>query len=369
MKKIVLLCMAAALSTFFAGCQKDEINGQLTDNVQQKSATVPNVYSENGYLVFKNIETLDSIAQVMNQEDSTSQVSWEEYMHFESARTYRAKLNDEIFSTDDYSVFLKKANEAASEGYFNKKDSCMDYPFSNYSWASVLNKDGIVKVGDILYAFSKKGGIAMSKGTPELISLARKGGALPTGIEYTQFGNSLKSATINDYRTINDYGKYFKTEKRNRKYKLSVYLSYDVIKVKRRVYIPDVHDFKDVMLPDGVKYEIYCHQQKKGTFGWRDYQTHLSYKDFAVKIGGNSIPEINFTYPAVNYSDSNPSLKQPSNALSNHFILLYDAKYPFKIVSDNPPAAPKPPTVRLIDFKIWTRKTGNESDPIHFVVQ
>ncbi|GET25411.1 hypothetical protein NT017_17400 [Prolixibacter sp. NT017] len=323
----------------------------------------PNVYSENGYLAFKNVETLDSIAQIKNQEDASSQISWEEYMHFESARTYRAKLNDEIFDTNDYSSFIKKANAAASEGYFSKRDSCMDYPFFNYSWASVLNKDGIVKIGDILYAFNKAGGIAIYEGTPELLSLVRKGEASPADVEYIQFGNLLKSASVDGY------GKYFKTEKRSGKYKLSVSLSYDVVKVPKRVYIPDAHDFKWVDLPDGVKYEIYCHQQKKGIFGWRDYQTHLSYKDYAVKIGGNHIAEENFTYPKVNYSDSNPTLKQPSEALSNHFIKLYAAQYPFRIVSDNPPAAPIAPTVELINFKIWTRKTGTENDPIKFVVQ
>jgi hypothetical protein len=208
MKKLVFFATVIAGLSIFNACQKsDELIDPNVDG-QPQEETSSDVFSENGYLVFKSVEILDSIATVMNQVSDEEQLIWERSMKFESARAYREKLNDEIFRTEDYAEFLNKVNQAPVNGYFNKIDSCMDYPFSIYSWASVLNKDGIVGIGDFLYSFCKEGEIIIYKGTPELLQMAKEGRELPEGIKITRFGNTLKSVILSDY------GKYYKQEKK-----------------------------------------------------------------------------------------------------------------------------------------------------------
>ena len=97
-------------------------------------------------------------------------------------------------------------------------------------------------------------------------------------------------------------------KKRDGKDRLSVYLQYNVIKVKKAVYDPVSMGIIEVNLPDAVKFDLYCQQEHKGTFGWRDSKTHLYHKGFSVDIGGNYVQEKNFTYERHNYSNSTPDI-------------------------------------------------------------
>ncbi len=360
MKKLLLFAMIIAALGIFNACEKsDELIDQSIDE-KLLDATNPDVYSENGYLVFKSVDILDSIATVMNKMTDEELWGWEHSLKFKSARTYREKLNDEIFSTENYVEFKKKIDQASVDGYYNKKDSCMDYPFSIYSWASVLNKDGIVGIGDFLYSFRKNDQIIIYKGTPDLIKMVQQGKELSGEINISRFRNTLKSVILDDY------GSYYKQEKKDGKDRLKVYLQYNEIKVKKPVYDPKTHGTIIVSLPDAVKIDLYCHQEHKGTFGWRDSKTHLYHKGYRVDIGGNYVQEKNFTYGRVNYSDSSPNILQSPNDLSNHYINLYWSQYPFDLIEyqDAPPS----PKVTHVDFDIWTGKVGSENDHIDFIL-
>jgi hypothetical protein len=60
MKNLILLAMTAAALTIFNGCQKENLNvDQLVDEVQPQEVVRPDVYVENGYLVFKSQEIFD----------------------------------------------------------------------------------------------------------------------------------------------------------------------------------------------------------------------------------------------------------------------------------------------------------------------
>ncbi|MDP2161110.1 MAG: hypothetical protein Q8K02_11545, partial [Flavobacterium sp.] len=76
MKKLVLLAMVATVLTIFNGCQKDELVRQLA-NEQPQAVVKPDVYVENGYLVFKNMEAVDSVIQLLGKMTTTEKEAWE----------------------------------------------------------------------------------------------------------------------------------------------------------------------------------------------------------------------------------------------------------------------------------------------------
>lgn len=77
MKKLVLLAMAATVLTIINGCQKDELVGQLADE-QLQAAVKPDVFLENGYLAFKNMEVVDSVVQMLGKMKRTEKEAWEQ---------------------------------------------------------------------------------------------------------------------------------------------------------------------------------------------------------------------------------------------------------------------------------------------------
>jgi hypothetical protein len=360
MKKLVWFVMAAVVLSIFNACQKsDELIDQSID-AQSQEAIKPDVYSENGYLVFKSMDILDSVASAMNLTSDEEQLIWEQSLQFESARTYRSKLNEEIFGTDDYSQFLSRANKAATEGYYNKNDSCMNYPFSIFSWASVLNKDGIVGIKDYLYLFTPKGQIMIYKGTPELLKMAKAGNSLPGDIKIMRYENTLKSTIYTSY------GEYQKESKYNgSKRRFTVCIKYNEIKEARDVIGPG--GIISVNLPVAVKHDLYIHQEYKGTFGWRDSKTHLYHRPHAIDIGGNTVSQNNFHYGRINNTYSNPSTITSSNDLSNHYINLYWSSYPFDLIEFQS-APPVSPQITLVKFDVWTGQVGSSTDFLAYTV-
>ena len=361
MKNFKFLTVMAVVLTIFSACQKDELTVEDLD-AQASVLEKPDVYSENGYLVFKSYAVADSISALMNQLENDEQIKWEKSLKFTSAKSYRYMLNEEILGCEHYSLFDQKVKEAASKGYFNESDSCMDYPFENDSWASILNKDGVVKIDKVLYSYDKKGGIAIHKGTLNLLSIVKAGDEKLADINFFTFGNSLKSVMLSNF------GSYFNQRKWNGKYVLDVDLVYSVVKVPKFVYDPAIHDFRWVDMPDGVKYQFYCHQRVKKWYGWFDEQTRLYHKGFKAIVGGNYAQEKNYYYPRHNYSNSAPPILQSSSELANHYIELYSTPYPYTVDFVDQGAPLTPPVITNIDFDVWTARVGNVSDCIHMII-
>ena len=79
MKKFGILMMTLAALTVFNGCQKQELTDrQLADEeVQPQVVVQPDVYVENGYLAFKNIEAVDSTILLLNKMTTSEKETWE----------------------------------------------------------------------------------------------------------------------------------------------------------------------------------------------------------------------------------------------------------------------------------------------------
>lgn len=361
MKKFNFLAVMAVVLTLFSACQQEELEVN-EPQIAGAREDVPDVYTENGYLAFKSTEVADSIAELLNIKSLSDQVDWEKSLNFKSARTYRAELNQEVLDIDEFGDFEKKVQELVKKGYFNLDKSCMDYPFSRETWASILNKDGVLKIGEVLYSFDKTGCVAVHNGTLELLAMAKRGDKLPDGVESYTSPEDLKSVSLDNF------GTYFGERKWNGKHVLDVSLVYGVILTPKYVYDPRVGHHRLVDLPDAVKYELYCHQRVKRWYGWFDANTHLSYKQYATRIGGNYNSDKGFTYDAVNILNASPSIVTSSNDLANHYIKLYSAIYPFSwdFVDPTPPSIA--PVITSIIFDVWTGKVGSEGDCINMVI-
>ena len=94
MKKVLfLLCLIAILSA----CNQSESvtliqekYPEIISRAEVEENQQPNVYVEEGYLVFKNFNVRDSIINMLEQLSDEQRISWEKNWGFISAKTYYA---------------------------------------------------------------------------------------------------------------------------------------------------------------------------------------------------------------------------------------------------------------------------------------
>lgn len=77
---------------------------------------------------------------------------------------FRAQSSDKLAGYTNLQQAETYAKELVKEGYFSMTDSSMCYPFYNFSWDCVLNKNGVIKIGDVLYCFQKDAEVAILDG-------------------------------------------------------------------------------------------------------------------------------------------------------------------------------------------------------------
>ncbi|HPE75376.1 MAG TPA: hypothetical protein PLC80_04780 [Draconibacterium sp.] len=166
MKKLVLLAMVATVLTIINGCQKDELVSQVADE-QLQEAVKPDVYLENGYLAFKNMEAVDSVIQMLGKMKRTEKEAWEQQIGLKSARAEFDKLFDEYDKLESYEDFLafKKRNSNKLKFNENDPDDCsIDYPYSTGYFLPVLNTEGIYKAGKSIIKYTKEEQIVIADG-------------------------------------------------------------------------------------------------------------------------------------------------------------------------------------------------------------
>ncbi len=164
MKKFRLLLMLLALLTAFNGCQKEE--PVLIDN-QLREVVKPDVYVENGYLVLKNMDVVDSVISLLNQMTRVEKESWEKHMGFKSARTEFDALFDEYEKLKSYEEFLvfKERNKNKLKFNVNDENDCsIDYPYATKFFIPVLNNKGICKIGETIMKYTQENQFAILDG-------------------------------------------------------------------------------------------------------------------------------------------------------------------------------------------------------------
>ena len=166
MKKLFVFAMTAALLTIFNGCQKDEMVGQLADE-QLQAAVKSDVYVENGYLAFKNMEAVDSVIQMLTKMTADEKLAWENQMGFISARSeFDAlfEIYDILQSYEEFLAFKKQNNKSLRFNETDKDDCSIDYPFATKYFIPVLNREGIYKVGKSIIKYTRNNQFAVLDG-------------------------------------------------------------------------------------------------------------------------------------------------------------------------------------------------------------
>ena len=87
-----ILCVVLILYS----CNKNELSVNNTMSVLFETESsmikeiIPDVFVENGYLVLKDLQVRDSIANLLSEMTDEERVTWERSLGFESAQTHYA---------------------------------------------------------------------------------------------------------------------------------------------------------------------------------------------------------------------------------------------------------------------------------------
>ena len=302
--KRILTCMLIAFLGIFTACEKsDEISG--TD-AQLFNATKPDVYSENGYLVLKDFETADHLRKLLQNKSLEEQFIWENQIGLKSAKMFRAQASDKLAGYDDYDNAKRYAEQLVEEGYYNMKDSSLCYPFLDYSWDCILNKDGLIKIGNVLYCFQKDAQICVIDGSKKTLNqFLSNPKSCDTSLVKVRTFPKLKSTLPTNYGTVVSNTVY--SQGRGVRWTLSFCYG------AQTMLVTDAWG-NLITIQNGLKYYLYFHKEKKGTFGWRDSKGLFSHQHLSYNLGGNYDPyeggystNITNMTPAPDYTQLNYS--------------------------------------------------------------
>ena len=335
MKKLFVFAMVATVLTIFNGCQKDELNiSHLTDDVQPQEVVKPDVYVEGDYLVFKDFETYDSIAGVLNNGSLKFIKEFETKLGFKSAFTYRQESLEKLntFTEMESISFL---NLLSKEGYFNLESQEFTYPFYNETRSVVLNKTGKVKIGRAKHEF---------KGFVQEIKLSS--GEKTITVDHNASVSNLKSAEI-----------LFDNTTAGGQQRLTMRVLREDEAVTGLIYVPGVG------LVEGIvgynwKISLRFHSWRQRTLSKSDENTYFHYIKRHKVIGGNQITTneglTNYYYSLVNENPSNPYTEtSPWKAI--YYLTLYETGLNPGINS---------PTIHNIDYDCWSDRL---TSPINYV--
>ncbi len=300
MKKLVFLAMVATVLTIFNGCQKDELGSQLADE-QLQAAVKPDVYLENGYLAFKNMEAVDSVIQMLGKMTTTEKESWENQIGLKSARSEFDKLFEEYDKLESYQDFLafKKRNlDKLKLNEMDPDDCSIDYPFATGYFLPVLNTEGVFKAGKSIIKYTKEDQIVIADGDINklknlksymndkmVISMPKLKSSVTNGIHWFPEDDPLTGNNVWHMKSgISD-------RRINHQLVSDQWMIWETQYVWRNGY------------------RIYLNQRgQKHSWGkWRDYATTYSIKEIKCKVGTEPIFEDTRTHmsweasPSINF--------------------------------------------------------------------
>lgn len=304
MKKLVLFAMVIAGLSIFNACEKSnelEVR-QPTDNAQSQEAIKPGVYSENGYLVFKDFETLDSLKKVLNTLTTEELNNFEKEFGFTSAYSYRMDFLNKSDGMNE-SELINHLAKVSNEGYFDQGRKEFVYPFYNESYAKLLNPNGKVKIDKTFYQF--KGDVEIIK--PDL-----------SGVNYDGDASKLtKEIQLHENKGLLKSGEMLKETM------LSDNRLRSLLQLKRERF--DVYDL--IIDPFGgivwglvgynweVYYRFYSYKQYR--LYKSDRPTYFNWKTKKAQIGGNN----GFWY--LNDYNSNPQLERSTSQQAVFHFRIY----------------------------------------------
>ncbi len=303
-KKIGFFVVMAAIIAAFGGCQKEELTDrQLTDEVQPQEVVQPDVYVENGYLAFKNIEVVDSVVNLLNKMTTSGKETWENQLGFKSARAEFDALFEKYDELPTYEAFLAFKEKYKEKLIFNENDpdDCsIDYPYVTDYFIPVLNNKGLVKIGESLIIYTKSEHIVIKNGNINALNNLEDN--VEKGDVFVYPKLRLKS-TYNEDDLIHDFPEDIPYGADSPWHKIQGNDSRRLnnqLRINRYRYAE--YNYQTNQLDWVRGYNVYFKQrgQKKSWLGsWKDYKTTYIFDDLAVKVGNEPTSEFNPYSPVV----------------------------------------------------------------------
>ena len=260
-----ILLFSALFGLFFMSCQKND----LKESIIRKETTAINQQGfavKDGYLVFKNWHTADSIINQIGKMNQDEVDNWERMIGFRSARRSMKVAFAEYENIQNESEFQSFKQKYNSEFIFSSEpnDHGFDFKPGVGFYAQLFSSSGKMVVGDILYDCSGR----------ELKICQLKNDKILKNIGFTM-GNRLKHYTV-----YSDNGPFT----------ICTFPFYNNSSNNRRIrsYIEVFPRLEDVGIdPSPFKYvtfTYYLHQKgQKTIFGiWNDYNSNLNTKNAKI---------------------------------------------------------------------------------------
>lgn len=272
--------MVVAGLTIFNGCQKDEFGvSQMANDEQPRVAVKPDVYVENGYLVFKGIEAVDSVINMLASMTEEKKEDWEAGIGFKSARAEFSKLYGEyekLESKEEYLSFRSKFESKLKFEGENPEEWSVDYPFATRYFIPVLNEEGVLKIGKSIIKYTKQNHIIVLDGDLEkLNNLDKYANNDEVIIKPILKSSGDASISMDNFADDNpdpyqNPDEWYTVDKRR----------------LRNELIWDTYYYDDGFnVYSGWKLLFYQKGETKGIFGWRRYKTVYGTQDIYVKVG------------------------------------------------------------------------------------
>ena len=335
MKKFNLFAMLAVVLTIFNACKKGDLEGvqnQVAVSVQEKQ----DVYAENGYLVFQDFASFDSINTLLNISSDEFIEKFEFETGYKSAYSFKKEVveKSENLPDSEKEAYLKKLMD---EGYFDNQSHTFKYPFYNETRAVVLNRFGKVKIGKTFYRFEGDLEVVTADVPESEIDNYDK---LSFKINVRNEASMLKSASILFDNTTSG------GQQRLNMRVLREYMAvYD--------YIVDPRYPENGLVWGLVGYQwtinLRFHSYRQRLLSAPDRNTYFHWITKHCVIGGND------GYYYLNYNPSNPfEEKSPYKAI------FYFELYKTDLTIDT-----TPPIIHNVDIDCWSERLSN---PVNHVI-
>jgi hypothetical protein len=154
MKKYFVFLFIICVILF--SCEREN---EILDSTQKQIATETfniegiEVGSENGYLVFNNTGDVSKLARLLSDYSDSELENFCDKLKYTSAYVFLEKESMKATSLTDEKELLQILDNLKSLGYFREGDKEVKYPFYNTLWHAILNKEGIVKIDNVIYRF------------------------------------------------------------------------------------------------------------------------------------------------------------------------------------------------------------------------